>query len=200
MAASLLHLWPHAPPPLLLLGVGAVGAVFVIVACLLRPSLKERAHARAPLPFDVEGGGTAAVLPQAVVDAASSGDVGMLRAWIGDPRCVIDACSAADGSTALHAACKAGHVNVVRLLLEASADVLAVDADLRTPLHLVAAAGHGICVKLTLSPLAADKFTACCLQVRRRSSMLVVTLKGTTAKGILLCSLQSARDIWAAYV
>lgn len=57
---------------------------------------------------------------------------------------------AVDGSTALHHAAKAGHANVVRLLLDGGADALAVDAELRTPLHHVAAAGHGLCVKSLL--------------------------------------------------
>lgn len=89
-------------------------------------------------------------LPQAVVDAASMGDASSISSWLADDRCVIDACSSLDGCTALHAAARAGHVHLVRLLLEAGADALAVDSEMRTPLHHVAAAGHGICVKALL--------------------------------------------------
>jgi len=41
-------------------------------------------------------------------------------------------------------------VHLVRILLEAGADALAVNSEMRTPLHHVAAAGHGICVKALL--------------------------------------------------
>ena len=100
------------------------------------------------LPFDVEGGSHRPV--STIVTAAGSGDVGLVREWLSDPRCVVDACAHADGTSALHAAARAGHVNILRLLLEAGADALAVDAELRTPLHLVAMEGHGLCVKCLL--------------------------------------------------
>lgn len=89
-------------------------------------------------------------LPHAVVEAAARGDASGISSWLADDRCVIDACSSLDGCTALHAAARAGHVNLVRLLLESGADALAVDSEMRTPLHHVAAAGHGICVKALL--------------------------------------------------
>ena len=88
---------------------------------------------------------------------------------------MIDAASKEGSLTALHAAAKAGHAHVIRLLVEAGADALVVDSDLQvrdaarhchcqqhhrqltssaaplqTPLHLVAAAGHGMCVKALL--------------------------------------------------
>lgn len=103
-------------------------------------------------PQDPEGaaGVGSGTLPNAVVQAASLGDASAIISWLADDRCVIDACSPLDGCTALHAAARAGHVNLVRLLLESGADVLVVDSDMRTPLHHVAAAGHGICVKALL--------------------------------------------------
>jgi ankyrin repeat protein len=68
----------------------------------------------------------------------------------GDERCNVDAALAKDGTTALHAAARAGHANVVRLLLDGGADVLAVDSELSTALHAVGSHGHGLCVKALL--------------------------------------------------
>lgn len=121
---------------------------FGVLLCICR---KPKVIKRAVLNYDVEGGNgtTGNVLPAAVLTAAAAADVTTLRQWIGDERCVIDA-SAADGSTALHVAAKHGHANVLRLLLDAGADALCADAELRTALHHVASAGHGLCVKALL--------------------------------------------------
>ena len=105
------------------------------------------------IPFDVEGGtspGGGKALHPAVAQAAATADVGALRDWLADERTNIDAQLAADGTTALHAAARNGHANVVRLLVEHGADTLVVDSALATPLHLVAMGGHGLCVKALL--------------------------------------------------
>lgn len=65
-----------------------------------------------------------------------------------DESCNVNA-TMGDGSTALHHAARAGHANVVRLLLDGGADVLCVDAQLRTPLHLGAMEGGGCTVHRT---------------------------------------------------
>ena len=51
---------------------------------------------------------------------------------------------------ALGAACRTGHVGVVRLLLEYEAEVNRRDTDLIPPLHLAATAGHEVVVQLLL--------------------------------------------------
>ena len=143
-----------------------------------RKKLRAATRRVATMSFDLEGGSPAAgaPLPPGILDACAKGDVFAIKAWIADERCVIDAASKEGSSTALHAAAKAGHAHVIRLLVEAGADALVVDSDLQvrdaarhcpplptpppahlfrrpplqTPLHLVAAAGHGMCVKALL--------------------------------------------------
>jgi len=107
--------------------------------------------------FDVEGGsttstssGNAQILHPNISMAAATADVSTLRAWLSDEQCVVNAKLALDGSTALHHGAKEGHANIVRELLDHSADCLVVDAALKTPLHYVAAHGHGLCVKALL--------------------------------------------------
>ena len=107
-----------------------------------------------PFAPQVEGGGAGAGasgnnLPAIVANAVTHADVATIRQWLGDERCVIDA-SLADGSTALHLAARAGHTNVLRMLLDAGADALVADGETRTALHVVALAGHGLCVKALL--------------------------------------------------
>ena len=144
-----------------------------------RKKLRAATRRVATMSFDLEGGSPAAgaPLPPGILDACAKGDVFAIKAWIADERCVIDAASKEGSATALHAAAKAGHAHVIRLLVEAGADALVVDSDLQvcdaarrchphllhshsahllrrpplqTPLHLVAAAGHGMCVKALL--------------------------------------------------
>ncbi len=141
--------------------------LIVLIVRLVWPSTGSRRRAAtryAKLPgFDVEGGAPdygAKVLPAALGEAAASADVGLLRKWLSDDRCSVDATLPADGGTALHEAARHGHAHVVRLLLDHGADALNVDAEMRTPLHLVALGGHGLCVKALLDsgadPMAPD--------------------------------------------
>lgn len=114
-------------------------------------SKKGRRSARTPLPaFDVEGNsapGGGKTLHPSISQAAATADVSVIKQWLADERCNVNATLASDGSTALHQAAAHGHANVCRLLLDGGADVLCVDLELRTALHLVAQAGHGLCVK-----------------------------------------------------
>jgi ankyrin repeat protein len=54
-----------------------------------------------------------------------------------------------DGRTSpLHEAARAGHADIVRLLLEAGADPLKLDGDSQTPHSLAAAGGHASVLEL----------------------------------------------------
>lgn len=118
-------------------GAVAAGVVLVLLVLLMRSCMRpaeagsrEKHQHRSPLLGDVEGGASAlapCTLPPAVIEAASSGDTPTVASWLADERCVVDACSSLDGATALHAAARAGHVHLVRMLIEAGADSLAVD-------------------------------------------------------------------------
>ena len=69
-----------------------------------------------------------------------------------------------NSDTPLHLACLQGHTDVVRVLLEAGADVDARNSSLWTPLDCASAKGHVLCVNELLdydSPLdPIDKVTA----------------------------------------
>ena len=144
------------------IGVMSLALLLTFVSWLFRRvsrrlnGKRSKPTARAALPaFDMEGGSpgvsSGSFLHPSIAQAAKTADVGTLRQWLQDERCVVDAQLAAGGATALHAAAAAGHANVVRLLIdEGGADALVVDGDLRTPLHLVALYGHGLCVKALL--------------------------------------------------
>ena len=98
-----------------------------------RKKLRAATRRVATMSFDLEGGSPAAgaPLPPGILDACAKGDVFAIKAWIADERCVIDAASKEGSLTALHAAAKAGHAHVIRLLVEAGADALVVDSDLQ---------------------------------------------------------------------
>ena len=98
-----------------------------------RKKLRAATRRVATMSFDLEGGSPAAgaPLPPGILDACAKGDVFAIKAWIADERCVIDAASKEGSQTALHAAAKAGHAHVIRLLVEAGADALVVDSDLQ---------------------------------------------------------------------
>ena len=169
----------HAPHPYL----GSLVVVALLLALLLLlarffgliGSSKSSSGARPFLPaFDVEGGSSSTsdsrILPPSIAKAASTSDVAMLRAWVSDERCVIDAALSTDGTTALHHGARAGHANVVRLLLDHGADCLAVDTELRTPLHYVAAAGHG-CAPRRAELCAPRRAYGCTLALAASSSL-----------------------------
>lgn len=150
------HLSAMAAAPILILGIFLI-LFFVFRKVFGLGGSAGRSRASRALPafaFDVEGGsadhgGTKALHPS-ILQAAEQADVSMLRDWVADERCTIDAKMAATGRTALHAGANKGHANVCRLLLDAGADPLCVDNELQTPLHLVALNGHGLCVKALL--------------------------------------------------
>ena len=119
-----------------------------------RKKLRAATRRVATMSFDLEGGSPAAgaPLPPGILDACAKGDVFAIKAWIADERCVIDAASKEGSLTALHAAAKAGHAHVIRLLVEAGADALVVDSDLQVR----DAARH--CPPLPTTPLPAHLF------------------------------------------
>ena len=141
-------------PRLLVAAASALLLLLLLLLCCCRSGEPPRPPGekyRSPVLGDVEANAVASgTLPTRVIEAATAGDTATIGSWLADDRCVVDACAASDGCTALHAAARAGHVPIIRMLLEAGADALAVDTAQRTPLHHVAVAGHGICVKALL--------------------------------------------------
>ena len=127
----------------------AVLLIMVVFQSAFKSKSSQRKGARAALPaFDVEGNSVAnGALHPSISQAAATSDVATIKQWLEDERCNVNAALASDGSTALHSAARHGHANVLRVLLDGGADALSVDLELRTALHLVAAAGHGLCVK-----------------------------------------------------
>lgn len=71
--------------------------------------------------------------------------------------------------TALHFATRGGYNEIASLLIEAGADVRAVNRDRATPLHLAALGGHGDCVLVMLDnradPAAVDAVSNTSLNV-----------------------------------
>ena len=59
-----------------------------------------------------------------------------------------------DGTTALCSAAEKGHIEIVKLLLDAKADVTPQDSKGRTVLHLTASCGHTEAVKMLLNAKA----------------------------------------------
>ena len=155
-SAGLLYSNPHV---VYAVAGGVVIVLLVLIYCLCvrrssktssSPSKRTKNSRNLMASFDVEGGsstshgnGNERVLHPSISTAAANADVATLRMWLATDRCVVDAALAVDGSTALHHAARAGHANIVRLLLDHGADSLVVDSELRTPLHHVAALGHG---------------------------------------------------------
>ena len=155
-SAGLMYSNPHV---VYAVAGGAVIVLLVLIYCLCvrrssktssSPSKRMKNSRNLMASFDVEGGsstshgnGNERVLHPSISTAAANADVATLRMWLATDRCVVDAALAVDGSTALHHAARAGHANIVRLLLDHGADSLVVDSELRTPLHHVAALGHG---------------------------------------------------------
>jgi ankyrin repeat domain-containing protein 50 len=70
------------------------------------------------------------------------------------PKANVDAQEAYHRRTALQEAARNGHEAVMRLLLEAMADVDAKDEHVRTPLQLAAENGHEKAVRLLLKAKA----------------------------------------------
>ena len=98
------------------------------------------------------GGGSSESYSRSVpplVDAADSADVDRVKGILreGGSVDVTDE----DGNSALHAAAKGGHDEVVEVLLEAKANKDAVDHEGMTPLHEAAFAGHGAIARLLVA-------------------------------------------------
>ncbi|HQU09799.1 MAG TPA: ankyrin repeat domain-containing protein [Opitutales bacterium] len=73
--------------------------------------------------------------------AAQQGQTGIMQVLI-QVGAVVDMVHAETAQTALHAAARVGQLPAVRFLMTEGANVLAVDADGRTPLHAAAIGGH----------------------------------------------------------
>ena len=95
-----------------------------------------------------------AVAPdKAILKAAKHGDVGVLRQLIASDRALL-AARDSDGGTPLHCAAWKGHVEAVRLLLDAGADVHAKSTNDHygdTPLHAAAHGNHKDVVALLIA-------------------------------------------------
>lgn len=89
--------------------------------------------------------------------AARSGQLGCVRLLL-DNGSRVNAVTASGSATALHRAAHQGHLAVVQALVQARADVGALDSDGQTALHKAAENGHGaVCAELLrLAPATAD--------------------------------------------
>ena len=80
--------------------------------------------------------------------AAANGDLDQVKSLLaGDATLVSAEDQNATRDLPLHSAAGAGHIEVVRYLVEAGAEVDAGDSDGSTPLHVAALRGHLICVE-----------------------------------------------------
>lgn len=89
---------------------------------------------------------------KAVIKAAKTGDVGTIRSLLAEDPSLIAAVDS-DGSTPLHCAAWKGHIEAVRTLLDAGAEVNAHNANDHwgtTPLHAAAHANQAAIVELLL--------------------------------------------------
>jgi ankyrin repeat protein len=87
-----------------------------------------------------------------IIKAAKKGDVATLKSLLAGDKSLLEARDS-DGSTPLHCATWKGHQNVVAALLEAGADVNAVNQNEHygtTPLHAAAHANQAAIAKLLL--------------------------------------------------
>lgn len=82
-----------------------------------------------------------------LLDAAAAGDAGMLRRLLRQHEADLE-CLDLGGRTPLHVACRAGHVDVTRLLLSARASCDQPSRRGVTPLVAACQAGHEACVAL----------------------------------------------------
>lgn len=92
-------------------------------------------------------------LPLFAKQAAEHGNLRIVKRWVQSLQRDIDAKSD-ENLTALHYSSRAGHPDVVRLLLEHHADPNVVDERLVSALHFAALGGHGLIVKLLVDARA----------------------------------------------
>jgi chemotaxis protein MotB len=130
-----------------------------------------------PRPHPHPEGGD--VLRDAACDAALSGDLPFLRAWLGARG---NGASQKMGkrTSLLHCACIGGHVDVARVVLDAGGDVNAVGANGRSPLHIAAKAGSWELCRLLLErqadPNIRDRLGRSPLQLAANRAVLDVLL------------------------
>lgn len=135
--------WAH-----LALGVAITACLFVCS----RLCSGRRRRRRTPFIFQdyEEARKNPGRLPSGIAHAAAGGDTRALQAWIeSSGKGCLDA-RTSQGRTALHYAATEGQNGCIRILLDAGADVHALDNAGQTALHLVATHGHGTCVKILL--------------------------------------------------
>lgn len=87
-----------------------------------------------------------------MIKAAKAGDIGTIRSLLAEDASLIAAVDS-DGSTPLHCAAWKGHIEAVRTLLDAGAEVNAHNANDHwgtAPLHAAAHANHATIIELLL--------------------------------------------------
>jgi ankyrin repeat protein len=130
--------------------------IAVVRYLLKKGARKDLKNMYGETPFDLtvsqEGRRLLADGPQHVLIAASSGDISELKRLRDKEGYNPCALTFLNGWTALHEACKAGHVEVVKLLLGGDVAINAKGGtQLQTPLHLACLHGHKDVVALLLS-------------------------------------------------
>jgi ankyrin repeat protein len=88
------------------------------------------------------------------IRAAKNGDLAKIKEILAADPALVNTARDKDESTGLHCACWKGHIEVVKLLLEAGADVNAINKNDHwgfTPLHAAAHGNQGAIAELLLT-------------------------------------------------